>query len=567
MSAKRFTSTSILARRRTLLSALLVVLSVLWLSACSSAAPPAADEPVADADAATAAETDGPQMGGVYRAAFGEDTVVDDVDAATAFGWADWWASNAMIYNRLYGFDDVGNIVPELAAELPEVSEDGLVYTIELREGVLFHNGEEMKADDVKFSFDRGADPALQSPAASYNRNIVGVDEVQAGEADDVSGVRVIDDYTVEFTLKEPQSVFPAVLGISINGIVPREAVEAAGNDWGTEVAIGTGPFRFVEMRPSDAVIFERFDNYFREGLPYLDGVEIYMQQQPEVSVLRWESGELEMVDGVPAAEISRISADPELSDQLLSVPSNVFYYMQLADNVEPFTDPLVRQAIAMAIDKQALADSMGVSAARVQQGLYTPNVSQHDPDFESDYQYDPEAAQALLAEAGYADGLPGIDYWIGGVQGTQGQIIQSDLAEIGIEVNILQGDYSLYKDRIESGEIPIVTWGYAPDFPDGYPFVADRFACESTPPPPPSAYCNEEADELVQQTNGLSMNSEERTELFRRVQEIVVNEDAYLIPLYNRNSIGLRQPYAYNDSFHRVYDLPAMENVWMEQE
>ncbi|MGH2617707.1 MAG: ABC transporter substrate-binding protein, partial [Thermomicrobiales bacterium] len=258
-----------------------------------------------------AQETGGaPQPGGVYRLLGSGD--IRSLDPAGAEGSEDWWSAGGLLYSRLYAYDPDNQFFPDLAADLPTVSDDGLVYTIPLRQGVMFHNGREMVADDVAFSLAWQLWPDVYSWGKTYMENIVGYDEVIAGDTQDLSGVTVVDPYTVEVTLKTPQAVFPALLSMTMNGISPKQETIDAGAEYGKTIVIGTGPFKFVEWNQGQNVIFERHPDYFREGLPYLDRVELSLNVEPSVQMLRWESGEAEFVHSIPAAEVANVLADEQ---------------------------------------------------------------------------------------------------------------------------------------------------------------------------------------------------------------------------------------------------------------
>jgi ABC-type transport system substrate-binding protein len=231
-----------------------------------------------------------PKAGGTYRLMGSGD--IRSMDPGGAEGSEDWWSSGSLVFNRLYAYDPENTFIADLAADFPTVSEDGLVYTIPLREGVKFHNGREMTADDVAFSLAWQLWPEVYSWGKTYMENVVGYDEVIAGDTKELSGVKVIDPYTLEVTLKVPQAVFPAILSMTMNGISPKQETIDAGADWGKSIVIGTGPFKFVEWNQGQNVIFERHPEYFREGKPYLDRVELSLNVEPSVQMLRWESGE-----------------------------------------------------------------------------------------------------------------------------------------------------------------------------------------------------------------------------------------------------------------------------------
>jgi ABC-type transport system substrate-binding protein len=517
-------------------------------------------EPNTSQTATQATGAEAAKYGGTYRAMFGNDA--PSMDDAAPSRWQDWWARFTLLYNQLYTYDQDGQFVAELATALPAVSADGLVYTIPLRQGVKFHDGTLMTAHDVKFSFDRLLWPELGNPFAGQFANIAGSDAVVQGDSKEISGIEVVDEFTLRITLKERQAVFAMFL--TGPGIVSQKAVEAAGADWGVKTVIGTGPFKLGEWLPGDKITFERHAEYFKTGLPYLDRVELYLNVPEEARVLRWESGEAEYIDyfdGVQAGELPRIQNDPALAPLVRMIETPIFDYFQIADNVAPFTDLRVRQAIAMAIDKQALADSTGMGASVPMDDIYTNFMPMYQPDFVSDYQYDPAAAKQLLAEAGFPDGIKNVDMYVD-FHPYQGAIVQADLAKIGIEVNILDGEPALYQDKISSGEIPLVFTGYGPGIMDGSDTVSYVFGCAGEALPSRTQYCTDEMRQLFNQANTMELTDPKRNELFHRIQEIAINETAYLTPVYKRNVLGLGQSYVKNETY---FFLPLLEEVYLD--
>lgn len=504
-----------------------------------------------------------PRQGGAYRILASSD--IPSLDAALAFDYIDWWASSMLVYNRLYSFDAGGKLFADLAAGMPEISSDRLTYTIPLRKGVKFHNGREVTATDVKFSLDRTADVKLASPGGSYNSNIVGYDEVAAGTATGLAGVKVLDPSTVQITLKQPQAVFPGVLAVGTNGIVPQDEVTKAGKDWGTATVIGTGPFKLSEWRTGEKLVFERNPDFFRTGAAYLDRVEIQVNVEASVSVLRWENGEAEYVYTVPAAELARIRSDPVLKDRMRIGPSLIFSYLEFRI-AKPFDDVHVRQAASMAIDKQTLAERSQNGVAL--DGIYPSRLLQYDPAFKAKYAYNPEQAKRLLVDAGFADGVKGVKFWAGSSPNNNitGELIQADLKDAGIEAEIVTGDFALFKPRFESGEVQLAIRGFGSDYPDAASLVSNRLVCPATPPPPASQWCSKKVEALSLQTETLATDAPARTDLFRQLQELVINEEVALIPLYERNGVGLGQTYVHGDVIHPIFGLPVIEHVWTEQ-
>jgi peptide/nickel transport system substrate-binding protein len=469
-----------------------------------------------------------------------------------------------VLYNQLYFYDKDGNFYADLAADSPSISEDGLVYTIPLRQGVLFHNGRELVADDVKFTLERQLWPEVYSWGKTYMENVVGYDEVIAGTVKELSGVTVVDDYTVEITLKKPQAVFPALLSMSMNGIIPHQETLDAGDEWGFSVVIGTGPFKFVEWVPGEKAVYARNDDYFK-GAPYFDQIEIYLNVDPAVQMLRWENGEVEWVQNIPAAELPRVLSEEELTAQLRRAPSVGTVRLAFHFEVPPFDDIRVRQAVAMAIDKQAIVQKRAGTVIPLE-GHYAIPMLQYEEGFASQYQYDPEAAKALLAEANLADGVPGVMLYIG--QDTEvGQLLQADLQAIGIQAELATGQWMDWRDRIRAGDVALFMYGWAASFPDAFDFTSAWTTCASRETGyNDGMYCNERIDELVEQIEALPLEDPERIAGYREIEEIVINQDVAWVALNNPERITLGKSYVHDDFISPIYGWPYVETAWMEQ-
>ncbi|HMN27807.1 MAG TPA: ABC transporter substrate-binding protein, partial [Caldilineaceae bacterium] len=411
---------SFILSRRAFLRTMALTGGVLGVgSLVGACAAPTTSSPAPGDQAASA----GPAVGGVSRLAGTGD--FQAVDPPAAESSEDWWSAGMVLYNQLYFYDKDGNFYADLAADLPSISDDGLVYTIPLRQGVKFHNGRELVADDVKFTLERQLWPEVYSWGKSYMENMVGYDEVIAGTSKEVSGIKVIDNYTVEVTLKKPQAVFPALLTMSMNAIIPKQETLDAGDGWGSTTVIGTGPFKFVEWAAGERAVYERNADYFKTP-PNIERIELYLNVEPAVQMLRWENGELELAHNLPAAELPRILDDETLKAQLRQAPSLGTNRLVFHVDVEPFSDIRVRQAAAMAIDKQAVSQKRS-GLVKPLEGHFTPPMLQFDPEFKSQYPYDVEKAKALMAEAGYGDGGISVKMYIGSDEEI-GQMLQADL-------------------------------------------------------------------------------------------------------------------------------------------
>lgn len=505
-----------------------------------------------------------PQPGGVYRLMGSGD--IRSLDPAGAEGSEDWWSAGGLLYNRLYAYDPDNQFFPDLAADMPTLSDDSLVYTIPLRQGVKFHNGREMVADDVAFSLAWQLWPDVYSWGKTYMENIVGYDEVIAGDAQELSGVKIIDPYTVEITLKLPQAVFPALLSMTMNGISPMQETIDAGPEYGKSIVIGTGPFKFVEWNQGQNVIFERHAEYFKEGLPYLDRVELSLNVEPSVQMLRWESGEAEFVHTIPSAEVPNVLSNEEFANSRRLAATLVTMRLIMDTRAAPFDNLLVRQAVATAIDKEFFARGTGGLVDPLQ-GVYVPIMTQYEESFQSNYAYDPEAAKALMQEAGLGDGVQGITLFGGVDYESPLQSIQADLAAIGIEAEVVVGTLQDWRERIQSGEVQLALYGWSASFPDAYDFVSGWMTCASIETGyNDGGYCNERIDELVVAAEALPQTDPERIAAYREIEELAINTDVGMIGMGNEKAVALGVDTAHDDPLNGLMGgWPFLEAAWIE--
>jgi ABC-type transport system substrate-binding protein len=504
----------------------------------------------------------GPAVGGVYRLAGPGD--IRSLDPPAAESSEDWWSAGMVLYNQLYFYDKDGAFYADLAADMPAISDDGLVYSIPLRQGVKFHNGRELVAEDVKFTLEHQLWPEVYSWGKSYMENMVGYDEVIAGSTKELSGIKIVDSHTLEITLKKPQAVFPALLTMSMNAIVPMEETLQAGADWGFTTIIGTGPFKFVEWEAGVRAVYERNADYFRTP-PYIERIELYLNVDPAVQMLRWENGELEWADSIAPAELPRIMSDESIKAQLRIAPGMGTNRLVFHLDVAPFDDIRVRQAVAMAIDKQAVSQKRSGLLIPLE-GHFTSPMLQFDPEFKSNYQYDVEAANALMAEAGYADGVSGVKMYIGTDEET-GQMVQADLANIGIQTELMVGQWKDWRDAIRAGEIALFMYGWGASFPDAFDFTSAWTTCASIETGYNDGnYCNERIDELVETVEALPLQDPERIAAYREIQDITINQDVAWVALWSGQVYALGRSNVHDDFISPIYGWPYLETAWIEQ-
>ena len=442
------------------------------------------------------------------------------------------------IFDRLVDVevDADGNskIVPSLA-ESWDISDDGLEYTFHLRQGVKFHNGNDFTAEDVAYTFHR-----MLTVEGGVNTEFIdqikGADELLAGETDTLEGVEVVDDYTIKVTLKEPFAGFLASISSPGVSIYDSEATEAAGDQFGMDpaVTVGTGPFEFSSWSFNNQLVLTRNEDYWK-GASGLPGVVIKIIPDTETQSMMFESGELDILDLDYAAD----SADrftETYPDQIVQGPRVGIVYFTMNFNKEPFQDVRVRKAVQMSIDRQAILDALYGGRGQVEQGIFPHGLIGFNPDQE-EIKYDPEAAKALLAEAGYADGFDmeiAADSSASDTMTMALEIVSDQLAEVGIRAEIKNYDESTWLETRKSGELGSFMSTWSADYNDPDNFIYTFFGNEEKTRIRSINYPDTEVMERVAKARTI-VNEDERLAEYKALEEKIIHEDAAWVPMFSR--------------------------------
>jgi peptide/nickel transport system substrate-binding protein len=344
-------------------------------------------------------------------------------------------------FDSLVWANDENIIEPALAQDW-DVSEDGTDYTFYLREDVTFHNGEPFNADAVVYSWERGKEPEIE-----WSDRWARAESVEA-----------IDEYTVRITTEEPD---PLLLGTIAQywNIVPPEYTEEVGNDEFGAAPVGTGPFKFVEWVREDRIVMEANEDYWRDGLPKVD--EVIYRPIPESStrMAAIQTGEVDIVNRLTAEQADALESVPGVN--VVTYPIDRVFYIAFnnltSGEGEPTEDPLVRQAMNYAVDRQAIIDSLFEGRAQLATGLMTESNLGYDQSIDP-YPYDPERARELLAEAGYPDGFEmGFAAPAGAYTNFEqvAEAVQGYLADVGIETTLDIMESGRYWDLEAEKQLP----------------------------------------------------------------------------------------------------------------
>ncbi|WP_108661564.1 ABC transporter substrate-binding protein [Acuticoccus kandeliae] len=431
-------------------------------------------------------------------------------------------------------------IVPAIAQSW-EISPDGLVYTFRLRTDVAFHANENftptrlMNADDVLFSFNRQLDashPFHKVPGESFPY----FDDT--GMPDLLKSVEKVDDHTVRITLTRPDATFLANLALPLSAIMSAEYADLLLKESRPElfdmVPIGTGPFAFIDKTQDVAIRYRAFDEHWR-GRPSIDTLVFSVTPNPSVRLTKLTVGECQIMAFPDPADAPAIEDNPDL-DLMKREGYNVGY---LALNVtkKPFDDVRVRRAIAMAIDKQSIIDAV-YRGAGVAAHNPLPPASWAYNDAIADYEYDPDAAWALLADAGYGEGFE-TELWYIPVSRPYNpngkriaEMIAADLDRIGIRANLVTKEWSEYRTSLQDGDHMAALYGWTGDNPDPDNFLNILLGCRSAIKGGNNVakWCDPEYDALVTEAT-LVTDEAKRAELYRKAQ-VIAHDQAPWVPL-----------------------------------
>ncbi len=476
-----------LSKKSLWLILLTFVLAVV-LAACNSE-DEATDTESTDTDTSTTEDTETETSTG------GNDLIIAELSDAQSLdphGSNDVQSSNVQsnIYETLVVRDTNGDLAPGLAESWTQV--DDLTWEFKLRTGVTFHDGETFNAEAVKKTFDRVLDPDVASPRAFLYEM--------------VTEVKVIDETTVQFVTEYPFSPLLAHLTHNGGGIISPKAIDAdyaamtgdvkAGSIIGTTNPVGTGPFVFDSWTPGTELKLVKNDNYW-DTPAHVDSVTFKVVPESATRVAEIQSGNAHIIGTVEPIQVANVNASGVATVD--ETPSSSLTYIGFNTQKEPFNNPLVRQAISKAIDRQALVDGIYEGFGIQANGPLSPDIFGYTEDLTS-MEYNIEEAKALLAEAGYEDGFS-TTIWTNDNPARRdvATVLQQGLKELGIEVEIEMLEWGAYLDKTAAGEhdMFILGWSNATGDAD-YGLYALFHSSQHGEPGNRAFYTNAKVDELL---------------------------------------------------------------------
>lgn len=364
-----------------------------------------------------------PQYGGtlVVGQPFGPITLDPMIDPG-----ADGIYILEQVMEGLMRINEDQSIGPGLA-ESWEISDDALVWTFTLRQGVEFHNGDPFTADDVLFTFERLMD--ADGPAS-----------FSALYIDQIARVEKLGDYEVAIHMTRPWPAFPIFASTNHTKILNQRSVEEAGDQFGFTSLVGTGYFKLDRWDQQDQVVLVRNENYWQEDLPYLDGLTYKLLPEAATARLALELGEVDVLQDPPVDQLEALRGNEDVT--VLAAPGAAMMIVGLNPDVPPFDDVRVRQAFTFGIDRQEIVDVVFFGTAQPAGDFFPSFFWADDPDFE--IPHDPDRAEQLLADAGYDQSNPlefELQVYNFPPYTDMGQLVQDQLARIGVQVDIVPLD------------------------------------------------------------------------------------------------------------------------------
>jgi peptide/nickel transport system substrate-binding protein len=445
------------------------------------------------------------------------------MDIANGIGQHNYAIMSNVFENLLYWDDKTLDVYPGLAQSY-DVSPDGLAYTFHLRQGVMFHDGTEMDANAVAFSYSRVLDPENQYYNLGKPFPLM---DFWYGAIDPKKTV-VQDKYTVTLQLKQPFSPLEGYLAWPAAGIVSPTAVQKYGAAF-RENPVGTGPFKFVSWDHNQKVTFTRFDNYWGDKAS-LDSLIFRPLVEEQTRYTELVAGNIDLAYDLPPDNVGLVKTNPNVS--YIETPLPHVWFLVLNTTTGPTSDVRVRQALAYAIDKQAIINDIlkgtGVPATG-------PVPSIIDYAYKKDvqaYDYNLDQAKQLLSDAGYPNGFS-TNFWVtqsgSGMQSPQpmAEAIQAMLAQVGVNLNLQVIEWGAYLDKYAQGmpdDVGVAEMSWFTD--DAQNIAKLTLTCDADAPKGYNAgrYCNPSYDTQLNQFYG-TLDHQQQAQIMFGVQDILAQE------------------------------------------
>lgn len=446
------------------------------------------------------------------------------------------------VVESLLRFTEDNELVPCLLTEIPTVEDDGVTYHCTLKEGIKCHDGSTLTANDVKFSFTRMFLPETAGLSTYMYDMIVGAQDVMEGKTKELVGLTVEDDTHFTFTLQYPMAAFVKNLGINYANVFPEGPCTEAGDKWGYELNyVGSGPFKLVENDDSTFMRYERFEDYHGDPVA-LDGLTVTFIDDNNTKLMSFKNGDIDMCD-LSNDLLKQYKDDPEVGELISYNTPLGTWFVNLNLNTPALQDVRVRQALSLAIDRQAIVDTVFSGAGVPASGFLNQGVPGFDPDAEV-FEYDPEKAKQLLAEAGATNVTLKCTVRTNQYE-TVMVAVQDYLKAVGVNMEVQTVDNGVWATDWAAGEYEVTALAWYPLYADADNQMYTYFYSENAKGKG-SFYNNPEFDRLMDEARR-SADEDHRAELYRQADDIMSRQDYACLPLFYPQIMFCAQPWVKN--------------------
>ncbi|MCW2960873.1 MAG: oppA 3 [Thermoleophilia bacterium] len=470
---------------------------------------------------------------------------------------------NSALFAALYRYnDDASELVPYAAADLPEISEDGLTYTVKLRDDASWSDGKALTADDLVYGIQHALDPATGAYFASFMLDIVGACEFNSGKdaaknctdreltdgKPESIGVTATDDQTVEFKLNRVVPWFDQLMTLQTFTPLRRDVIEKFGDDWTDPKNIVTsGPFTLASYKPKSEIVVTKNDEFWGADDVELDKITFRMISEPKTAYREFERGRIDMAfprTAIDAADVAKVKTE----DFYVSAPSTETQYAYMNTRSPELADPKVRQAIAIGIDRPSLVENVTQRGDKPMNTITPSGIPNYDVMAQGSQDFigaedgpNIDKAKGLLEEGGW-DANDTIDVYFSSDSGSATQVaeqMQSDLAKIGVKLELkpTSGDVlstvgfgiSPVKESVN-----IVLQGWVADYLDGQNYY-QLFTCDAVDVGLNTAnYCSEDYDKLYAEALK-TVDADDRAQIYKELEAKLTGPDGDMpaAPLY----------------------------------
>jgi oligopeptide transport system substrate-binding protein len=447
------------------------------------------------------------------------------------------------VYEGLTKWGEDNSVQPNIA-EKWDISPDGRVYTFHLKHGIKFHNGRELTADDFKYSIERAANPSLKSPVVlTYLGDIVGVADKVNRKATEVSGVKVVDPYTLEITIDKARPYFLSRLTYPCSFAVAKEATQPDQEITDVKGMVGTGPFIADRFAPDQIIVLKANKNY-HDGAPLIDSIERPIVKDALTRLNMFKNGQVDLTR-VERQDIEGIKDDPKIKDSLHLFDRPSMYYMGMNVQLAPFTNKKVRQAFAMAVDRDKLCQDVLGGINKPAKAIVPPGMPGYRDDAPA-FPYNPEKARQLLAEAGYpgGKGFPKVVMYHRDGQPDVKIMAEALVTELrqnlGIDATTQQVPWTTYLDQHNNNKHALFHMRWGADYFDPENFLSTLLASYGNENH--VGYHNPEYDKLCSTADTMVGNPDQRIKMYQQAEDIAL-DDAVFVPLYYEKAAELISP------------------------